>query len=138
MDIVAKTEGKSTGGRTETEQISLDDFSIVISISNCKGRNRNDMVRRCTNYLPDMEEQERGLMKRTLITGITGQDGSYLAEHLLDLGYEVHGIVRRVALEDTSNRLNRLQNCLERIHLHSASLESFPSLFHVLADVKPD
>ena len=77
-------------------------------------------------------------MKRALITGITGQDGSYLAEHLLDLGYEVHGIVRRVALEDTSNRLNRLQNCLERIHLHSASLESFPSLFHVLADVKPD
>ena len=39
-------------------------------------------------------------MKTALITGITGQDGSYLAEHLVDLGYEVHGIVRRVALED--------------------------------------
>ena len=38
--------------------------------------------------------------KKVLITGITGQDGSYLAEHLLSLGYEVHGIVRRVALED--------------------------------------
>ena len=37
--------------------------------------------------------------KKALITGITGQDGSYLAEHLLSLGYEVHGIVRRVALE---------------------------------------
>ena len=39
-------------------------------------------------------------MKTALITGITGQDGSYLAEHLLGLGYEVHGLVRRVALED--------------------------------------
>ena len=38
--------------------------------------------------------------KKALITGITGQDGSYLAEHLLSEGYEVHGIVRRVALED--------------------------------------
>ncbi|HEV2802847.1 MAG TPA: GDP-mannose 4,6-dehydratase, partial [Pyrinomonadaceae bacterium] len=40
------------------------------------------------------------MTKKALITGITGQDGSYLAEHLLDLGYEVHGLVRRVALED--------------------------------------
>ena len=39
-------------------------------------------------------------MKRALITGITGQDGSYLAEYLLEKGYEVHGIVRRVAMED--------------------------------------
>ena len=39
-------------------------------------------------------------MKRALITGITGQDGSHLAEHLDELGYEVHGIVRRVALEE--------------------------------------
>jgi GDPmannose 4,6-dehydratase len=37
---------------------------------------------------------------RALITGITGQDGSYLAEHLLEKGYEVHGLVRRVAMED--------------------------------------
>src|SRR5438874_1821626 len=40
------------------------------------------------------------MKKKAVITGITGQDGSYLAEHLLDLGYEVHGLVRRVALED--------------------------------------
>ena len=42
--------------------------------------------------------------KKALITGITGQDGSYLAEHLLSLGYEVHGIVRRVALEDPTHQ----------------------------------
>ena len=46
--------------------------------------------------------------KKALITGITGQDGSYLAEHLLSLGYEVHGIVRRVALEDPTHHLWRL------------------------------
>lgn len=43
-------------------------------------------------------------MKRVLITGITGQDGSYLTEFLLSKGYEVHGIVRRVAIEDPENR----------------------------------
>ena len=42
--------------------------------------------------------------KKALITGITGQDGSYLAEYLLSLGYEVHGIVRRVALEDPTHQ----------------------------------
>lgn len=77
-------------------------------------------------------------MKRALITGITGQDGSYLAEHLLGLGYEVHGIVRRVALEDSANRLNRLTGILDQIHLHAASLESFPSLFTVVSEVQPD
>lgn len=76
-------------------------------------------------------------MKRALITGITGQDGSYLAEHLLSQGYEVHGIVRRVALEDPANRLNRLSNVLEEVHLHAGSLESFPSLFSVVSEVQP-
>ena len=47
--------------------------------------------------------------KTVLITGITGQDGSYLAEYLLSLGYEVHGIVRRVALEDPTHHFWRLQ-----------------------------
>jgi GDPmannose 4,6-dehydratase len=71
-------------------------------------------------------------MKKTaLITGITGQDGSYLAEYLLDLGYEVHGLVRRVALEQPGQRLGRLKNCLDRIHLHPASLESYASVFHI-------
>jgi len=72
-------------------------------------------------------------MKKALITGITGQDGSYLAEHLLDLGYEVHGLVRRVALEDPTRRFTRLEHLLDRITLHAASLESYPSIFHVLS-----
>src|SRR5580692_1087401 len=71
------------------------------------------------------------MKKRALITGITGQDGSYLAEHLLDLGYEVHGLVRRVALEQPQQRLSRLKNCLDRIHIHPASLDSYASVFHV-------
>ena len=72
-------------------------------------------------------------MKRALITGITGQDGSYLAEHLLSLGYEVHGLVRRVALEDPTRRFTRLEHLLDRITLHAASLESYPSIFSVLS-----
>jgi len=72
-------------------------------------------------------------MKKALITGITGQDGSYLAEHLLGLGYEVHGLVRRVALEDPTRRFTRLEHLLDQITLHAASLESYPSIFHVLS-----
>ncbi len=68
-------------------------------------------------------------MKRALITGITGQDGSYLAEHLMSLGYEVHGLVRRVALEDPDRRFGRILHILNDIQLHQASLESYPSIF---------
>ncbi len=71
--------------------------------------------------------------KRALITGITGQDGSYLAEHLLNLGYEVHGLVRRVALETPEQRTGRIAHLLNRIALHPASLESYPSIFHVVS-----
>ena len=71
------------------------------------------------------------MTKRALITGITGQDGSYLAEHLLDLGYEVHGLVRRVALEQPGLRFSRLKGCLDRIHLHPGSLDSYASIFHI-------
>jgi GDPmannose 4,6-dehydratase len=70
---------------------------------------------------------------KALITGITGQDGSYLAEHLLSLGYEVHGLVRRVALEDPQRRFTRIAPLLDRISLHAASLESYPSIFHVFS-----
>ncbi|HEX8284179.1 MAG TPA: GDP-mannose 4,6-dehydratase [Pyrinomonadaceae bacterium] len=72
-------------------------------------------------------------MRRALITGITGQDGSYLAEHLLDEGYEVHGIVRRVALEDPARRFNRIAHILERLTIHAASLESYASLFSIFS-----
>ena len=73
------------------------------------------------------------MTKKALITGITGQDGSYLAEHLLSLGYEVHGLVRRVALEDPQRRFARISHLLDRLTLHPASLESYPSLFHVVS-----
>ena len=73
------------------------------------------------------------MTKKALITGITGQDGSYLAELLLDLGYEVHGLVRRVALEAPERRTERIAHLLDRITLHPASLESYPSIFHVIS-----
>jgi len=71
--------------------------------------------------------------KKALITGITGQDGSYLAEHLLNSGYEVHGLVRRVALEAPERRFGRIAHLLDRLILHPASLESYPSIFHVFS-----
>ncbi len=77
-------------------------------------------------------------VKRALISGITGQDGSYLAELLLDEGYEVHGLVRRVALEDPSHHFSRLAGVLERVKLHAASLESFPSLYTAVSQIQPD
>ncbi len=76
-------------------------------------------------------------MKRALITGITGQDGSYLAELLLSKGYEVHGVVRRVALEDPDHRFWRLRPILAQLHLHPGSLESYPSLFRIMRTVDP-
>ena len=80
----------------------------------------------------------RKKMKKALITGITGQDGSYLAELLLDKGYEVHGTIRRVAIEDPEHRLWRLRHILDRPILHAASLESFASIFNVVNTVQPD
>jgi GDPmannose 4,6-dehydratase len=78
------------------------------------------------------------MVRKALITGITGQDGSYLAELLLDKGYEVHGVVRRVALEDPEHRLNRLALVRDRVVLHAASLESYASIHRVVDDVRPD
>ena len=77
-------------------------------------------------------------MKKALITGITGQDGSYLSELLLSKGYEVHGIVRRVALEDPQARMWRIRHILDKIHIHSASMESYASIFNIVSEVQPD
>ena len=77
-------------------------------------------------------------MKKALITGISGQDGSYLSEFLIEKNYEVHGIVRRVALEDETHRLWRIRNIRNKIQLHSGSLESFPSLAKIISKVQPD
>ena len=77
-------------------------------------------------------------MKRAFITGITGQDGSYLAELLLEKGYEVHGLVRRSGLEDPAHRFSRISHILDKLHLHAATLESFPSLYTTIGQVQPD
>jgi GDPmannose 4,6-dehydratase len=73
------------------------------------------------------------MSKRALITGITGQDGSYLAELLLSKGYEVHAVVRRAS---TTN-FWRIEHLLDRIHLHPGDLLDQLSLIKVLAEVRP-
>ena len=73
-------------------------------------------------------------MKVALITGITGQDGSYLAELLLETGYEVHGIVRRSSLINT----HRIDHIYEKIHLHYGDLTDATNLIGVIKKVKPD
>ena len=78
-------------------------------------------------------------MKKTaLITGITGQDGSYLAEFLLSKGYSVHGMVRRVAAEDESHRFWRLKHFIKKINIHAGSLESYASIIKIIIKTKPD
>lgn len=80
-------------------------------------------------------------MKRALITGITGQDGSYLAELLLSKGYQVHGIVRRASNFNTA-RINHLyedpRSSMTRLRLHFADLTESTRLIPLLADVDPD
>ena len=76
--------------------------------------------------------------KVALITGITGQDGSYLAEFLIKKNYQVYGIVRRVALEDETHRLWRIKHLLKKIKLSSASLESYASIVKIIQKIKPN
>lgn len=77
-------------------------------------------------------------MQKALITGITGQDGSYLAEFLLDKGYEVHGLVRRVALEDPMHRLKRINHIKNKITLHPGSIESYSRLSEIFDKIQPN
>ena len=78
------------------------------------------------------------MSKVALITGITGQDGSYLAELLLNKGYKVHGIVRRVALDNEDHRFWRIKKIKKELTLHSATLESYASLAQIVKKIKPD
>ncbi|MBQ2925664.1 MAG: GDP-mannose 4,6-dehydratase [Ruminiclostridium sp.] len=73
-------------------------------------------------------------MKKALITGITGQDGSYLAEFLLEKGYEVHGITRRASISNTA----RIDHIKERISLHDGDLTDSSSLIRIIGLVQPD
>lgn len=78
------------------------------------------------------------MTKKALITGIAGQDGSYLAELLLSKGYEVHGIVRRIAIEDSAHKLKNLVHLHDRLKLHVASLDNVLSLIKTVRAVMPD
>ena len=75
-------------------------------------------------------------MKRALITGITGQDGSYLAEFLLEKGYEVHGITRRASISNTSRIDHLIEN--NSITLHDGDLSDSSSLIRIIGLIKPD
>ncbi len=72
--------------------------------------------------------------KTALITGITGQDGSYLAELLLEKGYEVHGITRRTSIANTG----RIDHILNKIRLHDGDLTDSTSLIRIIRETKPD
>jgi GDPmannose 4,6-dehydratase len=73
-------------------------------------------------------------MTRAIITGITGQDGSYLAEWLLEKGYEVHGVVRRASTEN----FDRIAHLTDRLRLHQADLLDQLSVIDVMREVQPD
>ncbi len=73
-------------------------------------------------------------MKKALITGITGQDGSYLAEFLLDKGYQVHGVLRRSSTEN----LERIDHIKKKIRFHQADLLDQLSLIQIMKTIKPD
>ena len=74
------------------------------------------------------------MSKVALITGITGQDGSYLAELLLEKGYEVHGIVRRASLINT----HRIDHIFKQIKLHYGDLTDAMSVTNLIKDIEPD
>ena len=83
-----------------------------------------------------MDNQNNKKKPIALITGISGQDGSYLSEYLLSLNYEVHGIVRRHSVAE--NQSMRLNNFIDKVHLHYADITDVHSLRTVFEKVKPD
>jgi len=77
-------------------------------------------------------------MKRAFITGITGQDGSYLAELLLAKNYEVHGLIIRHAIEDKVNQLSRIKHIQDKIHLYYGDVTDYPTLWRLFTKIQPD
>tara|TARA_R110002020_G_scaffold207313_4_gene412823 strand:- start:5728 stop:6699 length:972 start_codon:yes stop_codon:yes gene_type:complete len=77
-------------------------------------------------------------MKKAFITGINGQDGSYLAELLLKKGYEVHGMVRRHSVAENQNYRLGKNNTSQKIHAHYGDLLDYPSLYRLISEIKPD
>ena len=76
------------------------------------------------------------MRKKALITGIGGQDGSYLSEHLIKEGYEVYGIVRRHSVAENQN--SRIVHVNERVKTFYGDLLDYPSLYRIISEVKPD
>jgi GDPmannose 4,6-dehydratase len=98
--------------------------------------NRTDRIRRRRN-----DEMEAELAKKALITGITGQDGAYLAEFLLEKGYEVHGVKRRASLFNTHRIDHLYQDPHEknvRLHLHYGDLTDATNLIRIVQMIQPD
>lgn len=95
----------------------------------------SDSYTNTNNYI-EHTLQEDMKMKTALITGITGQDGSYLAEFLLEKGYEVHGITRRASISNTA----RIQHLIDAnaITLHDGDLSDSSSLIRIIGMVQPD
>ena len=75
-------------------------------------------------------------MKKALITGINGQDGSYLAELLLAKDYEVHGMLKRNSVAE--NQTSRLNHIFNQLHLHYGDLTDYSSLHSLIHNIKPD
>lgn len=73
-------------------------------------------------------------MKKAFLTGISGQDGSYLSELLIEKGYEVHGMVRRISQPNLSN----LVNVIDQVKLHTGDMTDATSIFRIINEVKPD
>lgn len=77
------------------------------------------------------------MAKKAIITGINGQDGSYLAELLLDKGYEVYGIIRRSSIESTDKTRN-IEHIIDKVHLSTCSLENSLAVYKLFANIQPD
>jgi GDPmannose 4,6-dehydratase len=76
--------------------------------------------------------------KIAIISGISGQDGSYLAELLLSKGYIVHGIERKVAVEDSKNRNSRIHHILDKITLHVGDIQNYARMYEIISKVQPE
>ena len=76
------------------------------------------------------------MQKRALITGVSGQDGSYLSEYLLSMGYEVYGIVRRHSVAE--NQSSRIHHLSDQVHTFYGDMLDVPSLYRIMKEVKPD
>ena len=78
------------------------------------------------------------MAKRALVTGITGQDGAYLSQFLLEKGYEVHGVIRRSSHRGVEDHRLRWLGVADRVHLHDGDLADLSSLLRTMNDVQPD